>query len=185
MGSMPNMTVLEPCDPIQAKKMMDATLTHRGPIYIRISVEPVISVYGENYQYEIGKASTAKDGNDGAFICSGITVKYALEAAENIKKKLGKNIRVVDMHTIKPIDREAVISAAKTGKVVVAQDHNRIGGLGYHVAAVIAEEGILTKFVNAGVDDCFVAMAHAPYLYHKFGFDAEGLERKMSQLFAQ
>jgi len=182
MGSMANMIVLEPCDPIQAKKMLEATLKYNGPVYIRSTVEPVISIYDDNYEYEIGKASIVKEGTDGAYIASGITVKYALEAALRIKKKIGKDIRVIDMHTIKPIDRKAVIEAAKTGNLVVAQDHNKIGGLGYYVAIILAEEKISANFVNLGVDDKFEAMAHAPYLYNKFGYDVDGLEKTMMNL---
>lgn len=182
MGSMPNMMVMEPCDPVQAKKMLDYTLTHKGPLYIRTSVEPTISLYDETYKFEPGKASIVKEGEDGAFICAGITVKYALQAALHIKEKTDKNIRVIDMHTMKPIDREAVKEAAKTGRIIVAQDHNVVGGLGYHVAQVLTEEGIAVKYKNIGIDDRFVAMAHAPYLYHMFGFDDEGLEKSMMQL---
>ena len=182
MGTMANMTVLEPCDPIQAEKMLEATLNYNGPVYIRSTVEPVISVYDDNYNYEIGKASIVKTGTDGAYICSGITVKYALEAALHIKKEMGKDIRVIDMHTIKPIDRKAVIEAANTGNLVIAQDHNKIGGLGYYVANILAEEAITTRFVNLGVDDKFETMAHAPYLYKKFGYDTEGLEKAMIEL---
>lgn len=185
MGSMANMVVLEPSDPLQAIKMLEATLEYKGPIYIRSTIEPVISLYEDDYTYEIGKASIVKDGNDGAYICSGITVKYALEAAIQIEEKLGKHIRVIDMHTIKPIDRESIIEAAQTGRIIVAQDHNKVGGLGYYVANVLAEEGVKTKFINVGVNDCFETMAHAPYLYQKFGYDTEGLEKKMIELLTQ
>lgn len=181
MGSMPNMVVMEPCDPIQSRKMLKASLSHEGPIYIRSSVEPVPSIYDDEYQFEIGKASIPVKGNDGAFICSGIIVKFALEAAERIKNTCGKNIRVVDMHTIKPIDRDAVISAATTNNIVVAQDHNKIGGLGNAVAEVLAEEALAVKFVNIGIPDSFFAMAHAPFLYKKFGLDADGLYEHMME----
>lgn len=182
MCGMAGMTVMEPCDEIQAKKMLDATLEHTGPIYIRSSVEPVTSVYDDSYEFQIGKASVPLEGNDGAFICGGITVKYALEAAKRIREQTGKAIRVVDMHTIKPIDRAAVCAAAETGCIVVAQDHSVIGGLGSAVASVLVEEGIAVKYANVGIPDRFRAMAHAPYLYHEFGFDADGLESKMLQL---
>lgn len=182
MGSMANMVVLEPSDPVQAIKMLEATLEYEGPVYIRSSIEPVISLYEDDYEYKIGKASIVKEGNDGAYICSGITVKYATEAALRIEKNLGKHIRVIDMHTIKPIDRNAIIDAAKTGRIVVAQDHNKVGGLGYFVSNVLAEENIAVKYANLGIDDCFETMAHAPYLYHKFGYDADGLEKKMIEL---
>lgn len=185
MGAIPNMVVMEPCDPIQAIRMLEATLEYNGPIYIRSSVEPVKAIYTEKYKFKIGKASIARKGNDGTFICSGITVKYAVEAAEKIKKDIGKQIRVLDMHTIKPIDKMAVIEAAKTKNVIVAQDHNRIGGLGYAVAEVIAEERLAVNFLNLGIPDQFFPMAHAPYLYHEFKLDAEGLYGEMKKLIIQ
>lgn len=182
MTGIPGMTVLEPSDGTQAQKMLDATLDFDGPVYIRSSVEPTCKIYHENTPYTIGEASIPVEGDDGSFICSGITVKYAIQAAQKIRENSGYHIRVIDMHTIKPLDRQAVISAAKTGRIVVAQDHNVVGGLGYSVAAVLAEEGISVPFVNLGFPDRFVSMAHAPYLYHQFGYDDIGLEKKMTEL---
>ena len=182
LTAMPNMVVMEPCDPIQAEKMLVATLADSRPTYIRSTIEPVPSIYGEDCPFEIGRANLVMDGRDGAFICSGITVKYAAEAARQIADVCGKHIRVVDMHTIKPLDTQAVLDAAETGAIVVAQDHNVIGGLGYHVAAVLAQAGICVKFRNLGVPDEFAPMAHAPYLYHRYGYDAEGLFHTMMGL---
>lgn len=182
MSAMPNMVVLEPSDPIQAKRMLDATLTHDGPVYIRSSVEPVPSIYDEDYVFDLGKASVPVAGDDGAFICTGVVVKYAIEAAEIIKEKTGKNIRVVDMCTIKPLDKAAVLDAAGTGHIVVAQDHSVVGGLGQMVAMTLVENGISCKFKNIGIPDEFFAMAHAPYLYNKFGYDTEGLVDAMLEI---
>jgi len=86
---------------------------------------------------------------------------------------------VIDMHTIKPIDKAAVIDAAKTGNMIVAQDHSIIGGLGYAVADIVAGSGYSTKFKILGCPDQFIPMAHAAYLYHKYEFDADGLEKSM------
>lgn len=183
MGSMPGMTVLEPSDPIQAKKMLEQTLEFNGPVYIRSGVEPVQKIYDEDYKYEIGKASIVCEGDDGAFICSGVVVQFAVLAAKRMKEKYGKKIRVVDMHTIKPIDKEAVIEAAKTGRIIVAQDHNVVGGLGYYAAAVLAEAGIGVKFKILGCKDKFIPMAHADYLYHQNEYDVAGLEKNMCELF--
>lgn len=175
MCGIPGMTVMEPCDAVQARKMMEATLDYNGPVYIRTSVEAVDDIYVEDYQFSIGSATIVKEGNEGAFVCSGVVVQYALCAANVIEEKTGKKIRVIDMHTIKPIDRKAVIEAAKTGHLVVAQDHNIVGGLGQAVATIIAEEGIATNLKILGVPDRFVPMAHATYLYHMFGYDTQGL----------
>ena len=182
MSAIPNMVVLEPSDPVQAKRMLDASLEYNGPIYMRSSVEPVPNIYDETYSYELGKASIVMDGNDGTIICSGIVVKYAIEAAMIIYQKIGKRIKVVDMHTIKPIDRKAIIESASTGNIIVAQDHNVIGGLGQQVASIIAEEGLQVRFKNIGIRDEFTAMAHAPYLYHKYGYDKEGLVNTLLSL---
>lgn len=182
MCAIPNMVVLEAADPVQAKKMLDVSLSYQGPMYIRSSVEPVPRIYSEEYHFEIGKASIVLEGDDGCFVCSGVAVKYAIEAATMIYQESGFRIRVVDMHTLKPIDRDAVIAAAKTGTVIAAQDHNIIGGLGSQIAMVFAEEGISIKFKNIGIMDEFAAMAHAPCLYHKYGFDAEGLKSAMIKL---
>lgn len=179
MSGIPGMTILEPSDAVQAKKMLIESLTFNGPIYMRLSVEAQADIYDENYHYKLGKATTVIDGNDGTFICSGVTVQFALQASRYISEKFNKKIRVVDMHTIKPIDSKAVFDAALTKNIVVAQDHNIIGGLGSAVAMVIASNNLNTNFKVIGIPDKFVPMAHASYLYHKFGYDAEGLVNSM------
>lgn len=181
MTGIPEMTVVEVCDEKQAKIVLDFSLDYDKPLYIRSSVEPVRNVYPSEYKFELGKASVLKEGADGAFICSGVVVQYALEAANIIEEKYGKQIQIIDMPTIKPIDRTAVIETAKTGNIIVAQDHNIMGGLGSAVATVLAEEGISVKFKILGLTDKFVAMAHAPYLYHQFEYDTEGLVKNMIQ----
>jgi transketolase len=182
MGSMAGMTVLEPSDPYQACKMLEATLDKEGPVYIRSSVEPVPVIYDQKYSYQIGKSSVVRNGCDGTFIVSGITVHFAIEAADRIQALSGKKIQVIDMSTIKPIDRDAVMSAVKTKNIITAQDHNVVGGLGYYTAAVIAETGCAVKFKILGCPDQFIPMAHAPFLYHKYEFDTDGLVKNMLQM---
>jgi len=184
MGSIAGMTVLEPGDPYQVCKMLEATLDYDGPVYIRSGIEAIKPIYPKDYDYKIGKAIITKEGGDGAFICSGIVVQFALEAANIIKEETGKDIRVVDMHTIKPIDEQAVVSAARTGRVIAAQDHNIIGGLGYYAAAVIAESGISTKFEILGCPDKFVPIATAPYLFKVNEYDTDGLVKHMKKMLA-
>lgn len=184
MGSMAGMTVLEPSDPCQVCKMLEATLTYDGPVYIRSGIEAVRPIYSAEQEYEIGKATIARKGNDGAFLVSGVVVQFALEAAEIIRQTTGKEIRVIDMHTIKPIDAPAVIEAAKTGRVIAAQDHNIIGGLGYYAAAVIAQSGISTQFKILGCPDHFVPIATPAYLFHKNEYDTEGLVKNMRAMLA-
>lgn len=182
VSAMPNMAVFEPSDAIQSQKMLELSLKYKRPLYIRSSVEAVVDRYDENYDVEIGGSTVAREGNDGTFLCSGVVVQFALEAAERIAEKTGRQIRVVDMYSIKPVDRQAVVDACKTGNIIVAQDHTIIGGLGSAIASVIAEDNLHTKFRILGIPDYFEPMAHAPYLYHKFGFDAEGLEVSMIEL---
>jgi transketolase len=182
MGSIAGMTILEPGDPFQICKMLEASLDYEGPIYIRSGIEAIKPIYDADIEYEIGKAIIAHEGNDGAFIASGIVVQFALEAAKIIKETMRKNIRVIDMHTIKPIDKAAVIDAAKTGRIIAAQDHNVIGGLGYYVAQVLAEEGLAVKFKALGAPDHFVPIATAPYLFHKNEYDTDGLVKHMKAM---
>lgn len=179
MESMAGMTVLEPGDPYQTVKMLEASLTWDGPIYIRSGVEAMRPIYTKDYDYQIGKAIVAREGDDGAFVASGIVVQFALEAAERIASETGAQVRVIDMHTIKPLDVDAVVSAARTGRVIAAQDHNIIGGLGYYVGAAIAQAGIATQFKILGCPDHFVPIATPEYLFHKNEYDAEGLYKNM------
>lgn len=183
MTSMPGMTVIEPSDATQAKILLKQAVQKIGPVYFRTSVEAQQDIYGEKDAFEIGKAAIPIKGGDGAYICSGVTVQFAIEAALQIRREFNKKIRVVDMHTIKPIDRQAIIDAAKTGRIIVAQDHNIIGGLGFMVANILAEEKLAVNFKILGIKDKFVPMAHAPYLYHQFGYDADGLKNSMIELF--
>ena len=183
MTGIPEMTVVEVCDENQAKAVLDFSLSYDKPLYIRSSVEPVKNVYPSDYNFELGKASVLKEGTDGTFICSGVVVQYALEASNVIEEKYAKHIKVIDMPSIKPLDRDAVIEASKTKNVIVAQDHNIIGGLGSAVAKVLAEEGLGIKFKILGLTDKFVAMAHAPFLYHQFEYDTEGLVNNMMKNF--
>lgn len=182
MQGIPNMIVLEPCDEIQAMRMMEASLVEKSPIYLRSSVIAVNNIYKENYEFKIGKASVARPGSDITIICSGVIVQYAIKAAELIGNKENVSVQVIDMHTVKPIDKHAIIKAAKLGPVIVAQDHNVIGGLGSSVASVIAEAGISTDFQILGIPDSFVAMAHAEYLYSKFGYDTNGIYKAVHDM---
>ena len=181
MTAIPNITVFEISDANQAKKILDFSLTYNKPVYIRLGVEATEDIYDE-ISIKPGGSFTVMDGDDGAFICSGVIVQYAVEAAKKIKTATGKSIRVLDMYSIKPIDKEAIKNAAQTGNVIIAQDHNIIGGLGTIAAAVIAEAGISTKLEILGIRDKFIPMAHAGYIYHQFSLDTKGLIIKMERM---
>ncbi len=180
--SMPGIAVFEVSDANQAKKLLDYSLIFDGPMYIRSSVEPTEDIYGDDIEVKAGGSLTVVNGDDGAILCSGVVVQYAIEAAKAIEAETGKKVRVVDLYSIKPIDRAAVISAAKTGTVIVAQDHNVVGGLGSIVGTIIAEAGISTKYRVLGITDEFVPMAHATYLYDKFGFDTKGIKKAFFEM---
>lgn len=182
MNAIAGMTVMEPSDPNQAIFMLEQSLSLPGPVYIRNSVEPVRSIYQHDYVFQYGKACIPREGDDGVFICSGVVTQFALDASDYMKKVYKKNIRVVDMHTIKPIDTEVVLEASKTGRIVVAQDHSIIGGLGQIVATVIATHEQAVKLKILGCVDKFIPMAHADYLYHKYGYDTQGLIDAMYSL---
>ena len=182
MTAIPNVAVFEVCDANQAKRLLDFSLSYDGPLYIRSSVEPTENFYQEDTLVKMGGSNTVVEGDDGAILCSGVVVQYAVEAARRIHEKTKKCVRVVDMYSIKPIDKAAVISATKTGHVLVAQDHNIFGGLGSMVATEVATSGISTQFKIAGIPDKFVAMAHAPYLYNKFGIDTDSLSETMIEM---
>lgn len=180
--SMGNISVVEPGDPLQMAKILEASLTWDGPLYIRMGREAQTPLYNEDYPFEIGKAIEVKPGNDGAFICSGAIVHFALEAANLLKEKDGYDIRVIDMHTIKPLDIDAVISAGRTGHVIAAQDANIIGGLGQLAASVLMENGVSCKYKILGCPDHYVPIATAEYLYHQNGYDVQGLYDNMKTL---
>lgn len=182
MSGIPNIMVVEPCDAYQAKILMDKTLEFAHPVYIRTTCEPCRNIYREQEDFPLGGSKVVREGNDGAIICAGVTVQFALDAADKVKKEVGLDIRVIDMYSIKPLDLDAVISAAKTKCLLVVQDHNVIGGLGSMVAMAIAKAGINTNFDVLGIPDEFVAMAHAPYLYREFGYDINGIYNRMVSL---
>ena len=179
MTSIPGIEVFEVSDANLTKKLLDYSISIESPMYIRSSVEPTENIYPENLEVKSGGSIEVVEGEEGTFICSGVIVQYALKAAKEIKLQTQKSIRVVDMYSIKPIDQNAIIEAAKTGRVVVAQDHNIYGGLGSIVAQIIAESGNSTKLKIVGIKDKFVPMAHANYLYSLFGLDTDGLKNTM------
>ncbi len=184
MSDLINMTVIEPGDPAQMVKVLEAAMESNRPVYIRMGREATESLYAEDVKFEIGKALIPREGDDGAFICSGIMVHHAIKAAQKIHDELGKEIRVVDMHTIKPLDRSAILDAAKTGRIVAAQDHNLQGGLGQKVAAVLGEEGLTCKLISRGCPEKFVPIATPDFLYAQNGMDVNGLYEAMKSLLA-
>ncbi len=162
MRTIPNMTVLCPADAVETEAAVRAAALFRGPVYIRLGRSKVPVIYDrDSYTFELGKGITVLEGNDAAVIATGIMVSMALEAARELEKD-GVHIRVIDIHTIKPIDQQLIVKAAReTGAVVTAEEHNVIGGLGSAVAEVVSENypvplkriGVMDTFGESGTED--------------------------------
>ena len=154
LRTLPNMTVIMPADYWSARKLVAAAAEMNGPCYLRFTRDAIPVIYDENTTFEIGKANLLKDGKDVAIIANGDTVRLALEAAEVLAGK-GISARVLDMHTIKPLDVEAVKACVNDiGKIITVEDHNIINGLGGAVCEVVAEMG-KGQVKRVGIQDQF------------------------------
>ena len=177
MRSIPGMVIINPADDIEAKAAVFAAAEHDGPVYMRFGRLAVPRLFDEDYKFEIGKAVTLKEGTDVTIIATGLMVNEAIEAAKTLEAE-GISVELINMHTIKPLDNEAVIKAAKkTGCIVTAEEHNIIGGLGSAVAEVVAEE-CPVPVVRVGVNDEFGKSGPAVELLHLYGLDAENIVKK-------
>ena len=174
MNVVPGMTVISPADDTEAKKAVYAAYEHDGPVYIRFGRLATPVIFDEDYKFEIGKGVKLTDGNDVAIIATGIMVNEALVAAEALKEE-GINARVINIATIKPIDKEIVIAAAKeTGAVVTAEEHSVIGGLGSVVSDVLAEE-CPVPVIKVGIQDTFGVSGPAGDLMVKYGLKSNNI----------
>lgn len=172
MRSLPGMTVISPSDHYEAVAAVRAAAEHAGPVYLRLSRLAVESFNNsDDYRFELGKGITLHDGKDITIVATGLMVSRALEAVQLLKQK-GIDARLINIHTIKPIDRELILKAAKeTGKLVTVEEHNVIGGLGDAVAAVLSEE-LPTPLRKIGVNDQFGHSGPAAALLEQFGLCA-------------
>ena len=175
MRALPNMTVLSPCDATQTKLAALASIEKaNGPVYLRFGRAPVPDFTDDDLEYEIGKAQTLTDGNDLTIIATGHMVWEALEAAIMLKKK-GISARVINMHTIKPIDKEAIIKAAEeTTAIITAEEHQVIGGLGSAVAEVVVKD-YPVPMQMIGMPDCFGESGEPGELMDKYGLRAKNI----------
>ena len=177
MRTIPGMTIINPADETEAKKAVEAAFELDGPVYMRFGRLAVPVIFGEDYKFEVGKSVELKEGNDVTIIATGLMVAEALEAYELLKKE-GINARVINMHTIKPLDNEAVIKAAKeTGAIVTAEEHSVIGGLGGAVSELLSEE-YPVPVLKLGVYDTFGHSGPAPKLIDEFGLRAVNIAEK-------
>ena len=179
MRALPNMTVILTSDDIQTKWAVKEISKIDGPVYLRLCRLATPVIYDEDQKFEVGKAYQFGEGTDATLIATGVTVAEALKAQEKLKEQ-GINIRVIDMHTIKPIDKEIIIKAAKeTKKIITIEDHSIIGGLGSAVCEVLAEE-YPTKVIRMGINDTFGKSGKAEELMKHFKITAEDIIKNVN-----
>ena len=177
MRTIPGMTIINPADETEAKLAVRAAMDHDGPVYMRFGRLAVPVVFGNDYKFEIGKGVELKEGNDVAIIATGLMVNEAMQAHDLLKAE-GINARVINIATIKPLDKEIVLKAAKeTGAIVTAEEHSVIGGLGSAVSEVVSEE-YPVPVVKLGVYDRFGYSGPAPKLLDEFGLRAVDIVEK-------
>lgn len=177
MRTLPNMIVINPADDTEAKAAVKAAVEHDGPVYLRFSRLGVPVLFDDNYNFEIGKGVTLKEGTDVTLVATGLLVGTALEAAELLKNE-GINARVINIHTIKPIDRDLIAKAAKeTGAIVTCEEHNIIGGLGSAVAETVAET-CPVPVLRVGTEDVFGKSGKPNELFEAYGLTAENIVSK-------
>ena len=183
MRTIPGMTIINPADETEAKLAVAAALDHDGPVYLRFGRLAVPVVFGEDYKFQIGKGVELKEGNDVTIIATGLMVDEAMQAPDLLKAE-GINARVINMATIKPLDKEIVLKAAKeTGAIVTAEEHSVIGGLGSAVSEVICEE-YPVPVIKLGVNDQFGHSGPAVKLLDEFGLRAVNIAEKAKKAIA-
>ena len=174
MRTLPNMTVIMPADYYSAKALVKAAAEYEGPVYLRFTRDAIPVIYDDSATFEIGKAKKVRDGKDVAILANGDTVRLALEAADALAEK-GIQARVLDVHTIKPLDIDAVTACIdEIGKLITVEDHNIMNGLGSAVAEVVAEAG-KGKLKRIGVQDQFGQSAPYERLLAMNGITAENI----------
>ena len=172
MRALPNMTVLCPSDDVETKYLIEQISKIKGPVYVRLARLATPGIYEENQTFEIGKAVQIGEGTDATVFATGVVVSEAIKAKELLEEE-GIHIRVVDMHTIKPIDREIIVKSAKeTKKLISIEDHSMIGGLGSAISEVLTEE-YPCKLVRMGIKDTFGKSGNAVELLKYFGLTSD------------
>lgn len=177
MRTIPNMTVLSPADDIETKWAIEEAYKIKGPVYVRLSRLATPIIYEENQKFEFGKMIQIGEGTDATIFATGDVLCEALKAQEELKKS-GINIRVIDVHTIKPIDEEMIIKCAKeTKRLISIEDHSIIGGLGSAISEVLTSK-CPAKLERMGIKDTFGKSGKAEELMHYYGLDSEAFIKK-------
>ncbi len=183
MRTIPGMTIINPADTVEAKKAVLAAFNCDGPVYMRFGRLAVPVVFDDDYTFEIGKGVELREGNDVTVIATGLMVKEALEAHDMLKSE-GINARIINMATIKPLDRDIILkAAAETGAIVTAEEHSVIGGLGSAVSEVVCETNPV-PVIKLGVYDEFGHSGPAAKLLDEFGLRAVNIVEKAKQAIA-
>jgi transketolase len=181
MRVLPNLTVIVPADPVETAAAMRYSLIHEGPMFLRIARVPVPRVHGDDYEFRLGKAVRLREGSDVTLIANGLMVSRALDAADALAAR-GISARVLNMSTVKPLDREAIVDAARTTRgIVTAEEALAAGGLGGAVAEALAQEHPAPMCI-LGVPDVFAPTGTAEFLLEHFGLTAAGIERAALEL---
>ena len=182
MRSIPNMVVISPADAVEASAAVKAAAEYNGPVFLRFGRSNVPIVYDEStYKFEIGKGITVKDGNDVTIIATGIMLNEAIEA-EKVLSSEGISARIIDIHTIKPIDKEIIIKAAKETKgIVTAEEHSIIGGLGSAVSEVLSEE-YPTRLIRVGIKDKFGCSGKPRKLLEKYEITSNDIVKAVRKI---
>ncbi len=178
MRTIPGMVIVNPADAVEARAAVKAALDYNGPMYIRFGrlAVPVFND-SEDYKFELGKGICMKDGSDVTIVATGLMVSVAVDAAKILEEK-GISARIINIHTIKPLDKDIILkAAAETGAIVTAEEHNVIGGLGSAVAEAVCE-GNPVPVVRLGVNDSFGRSGKVPPLLEMYGLTAENLAAK-------
>ena len=184
MRTIPNMCVVSPADNTAIRCLLFETLDWKGPIFFRLVKGFLPDVYEENETFIIGKGKIVQEGKDISIISNGIMLSYALKAAEKLRQK-GISTRIVDMHTIKPLDKELVLDCCeKTGAIVTVEDHSIYNGLGSAVAEIIAEERP-TPFKRIGVNDTFAESGEFEELLTKYGYSTDDIVKAATCVIAK
>lgn len=180
MRALPGMVVIQPADDLETEGAVEYLVRHKGPAFLRTTRQKLERVNPDGYKFEFGKAVTLKPGGkDATIFATGGEVYFALQAAAELAKE-GLEVGVVNVHTIKPLDAEAVIRAARTTRLVVtAEDHEIIGGLGAAVAETLAENGVGTRLLRIGVKDAFGESGLPDQVLAKFKLDAKGIAEQV------
>lgn len=181
MRTIPGMVVINPSDDVEAKAAVRAAIEHEGPVYLRFGrlAVPVINEKPD-YKFELGKGVVLREGKDVTIIATGLPVSECMSAAEKLAAD-GIDAKVINIHTIKPLDEDLVLAAAKeTGKVVTVEEHSVIGGLGSAVCDVLSEK-CPTKVMKIGINDTFGESGPAVELVKKYGLDADSIYAKVKE----